>query len=244
MVLAFHGVFSDSKTIHPLKSSLAMSSSSFDDVIKWLGKYYRFLTFDEYINGRDGVLITFDDGYANNLSVVLPILEKYSAPAIIFVTCDHIDKEQNHSRMQEGNYPSYDLHETPVYNHYFDGLTHRQLLELYNSPLIEIGNHTYHHKNLANLEYAEIKLEVERAHNFLKEIIGSTTRLFAYPRASYDNTTIRVLNDLGYEYGFLLENGVEKSDNLRIKRLGIYNSNKYYLTYKLSILYNVFSSIR
>ncbi|HHP7239299.1 polysaccharide deacetylase family protein [Longibacter sp.] len=42
---------------------------------------------------RDGAgyLLTFDDGYRNNLTNALPVLEEYDAPALIFVTTGFID---------------------------------------------------------------------------------------------------------------------------------------------------------
>jgi len=246
VVLALHGVYDDSVFGRALRArtSLAMPLSGFEDVIKWLNGAYDFLTFDEYIDGKNGVLLTFDDGYANNLTEALPILEEYSVPAIVFVTCDHLDKEQRHSRMQGGNYPYHIPEEAAVYNHCFDGLTEKQLIELHSSPLIEIGNHTFHHKNLASLDYAEIRSEIAKADEVIKDIVGATTRLFAYPRARLSNKTIQVLHDLGYKYAFLLENGVMKGHNLRLKRLGVYSSNPLYLLLKLSTIYNVYSSIK
>lgn len=239
IALAFHGIYSGSMVAHPLDTSRIMSSIEFENVIKWLKKRYRFLTFDEYIKGKKGVLVTFDDGYANTLTEALPILERHSIPAIVFVTCDHINERQNHSRMSAVPYPPCNFDEVSLHNHYFDGLTQSQLLELHNSPLIEIGNHTFHHKDLANLDPPEIKSEIESANDFIERITGSLPRLFAYPFGSFSNTYIQVLIDLGYEYGFALENGVTKGNNLIIKRFGIYHSDRLYLTCKLSILFRV-----
>ena len=241
IVLAFHGVYDDSFVKQPLETSRIISSSDFEKIIKWLNGAFEFLTFDQYVNGEKGVLITFDDGYENNLTVALPLLEKYSAPAIVFVSCCHIKKEQNHSRMKPSSYPSFKQDEISTNNHYFDGLTHSQLRELNSSPLIEIGNHTFHHKDLVNLDYPDLKSEIQDATDFIERITGSRPRLFAYPFGSFSNTSIQVLNDLGYEYGFALENGVTKDDNLKIKRLGIYRSDKWYLTCKLSVIYDVYN---
>jgi len=42
--------------------------------------------------GARGVVVTFDDGYANNYSLALPILQKYNFPATIFLTTGFLDR--------------------------------------------------------------------------------------------------------------------------------------------------------
>lgn len=53
---------------------------------------------DRLSNGdlpKNTILITFDDGYRDNLTEALPVLEKYSVPATIFITTGLIDHETN-----------------------------------------------------------------------------------------------------------------------------------------------------
>ena len=40
---------------------------------------------------QNGVLLTFDDGFLNNFSNVLPVLETYDAPALFFITTENIE---------------------------------------------------------------------------------------------------------------------------------------------------------
>ncbi|WP_073615462.1 polysaccharide deacetylase family protein [Desulfopila aestuarii] len=69
-----------------------------DKGLNILSKKYSFISITEAIDMLTGVIpikpysmvLTFDDGYRNNLSHALPILSKYNAPAAIFLSTGHI----------------------------------------------------------------------------------------------------------------------------------------------------------
>jgi len=44
--------------------------------------------------GQLNILVTFDDGYINNLTLALPVLEQLRVPALFFVSTDHIQSGQ------------------------------------------------------------------------------------------------------------------------------------------------------
>lgn len=89
LVLLYHRVADD-----PVDSQLlAVSPENFDAHLKELAENYRVLPLhqllEESSKGRlptDTLAITFDDGYLDNLTNALPLLEKYGLHATIFVT--------------------------------------------------------------------------------------------------------------------------------------------------------------
>lgn len=71
---------------------------TFKRQIAYLNKYYEIISLDEFYNryqskkftNREAVL-TFDDGYLNNLNVVYPILNELNLPFTVFVSTEHIE---------------------------------------------------------------------------------------------------------------------------------------------------------
>lgn len=73
------------------------SVSLFKKQIKYLNKYYEIISIIEFekrllnnsFSNRE-IVLTFDDGYANNLYIVEPILRKYALPFTVFISTDNI----------------------------------------------------------------------------------------------------------------------------------------------------------
>ncbi|WP_346900481.1 polysaccharide deacetylase family protein [uncultured Roseibium sp.] len=76
--------------------------SDFEELLGSIRKSGRdILTFDEAHRrledpaGRPFVVLTFDDGYRSNLELALPVMERYEAPATIFVPTQMMTREIN-----------------------------------------------------------------------------------------------------------------------------------------------------
>jgi len=80
---------------------LAISPAKFKSQIEYLKKKMHILTLGEFLNRikqndslSNCVLITFDDGYADNFIQAKPILEQLETPAVFFITTGMINKNK------------------------------------------------------------------------------------------------------------------------------------------------------
>ncbi len=76
--------------------SLAIRPEVFEAHIRFYKEHYKILRFeDDWSNVREpSLIITFDDGYADNYYNALPILEKYEVPATVFVSTGNLDTDK------------------------------------------------------------------------------------------------------------------------------------------------------
>ena len=97
LILLYHRVSEDSSDPY----SLTATPSHFAEHMEVLRKLARPMRLEEMIrhilDGRRparGVVVTFDDGYADNLHNAKPLLEKYEIPATVFVASGHVGRGQ------------------------------------------------------------------------------------------------------------------------------------------------------
>lgn len=117
------------------------------------------------------VVFTFDDGYKDNLTVALPILQKYGFSATVFVATD---------LMGTGNYLSWD-----------------DVRELTRQG-VEIGSHTAGHVALAALTPEEIEKQLAGSKAAIAQQTGVSPITFAYPFGSRSPVVESALRQTGY----------------------------------------------
>jgi len=93
-ILIFHRVLSQADPLFPGEQD----ARRFDEVLSWVARWFQVLPLDEAVSCLgSGTLparaaaITFDDGYADNATNALPILQRHKMPATFFVATSFLD---------------------------------------------------------------------------------------------------------------------------------------------------------
>lgn len=172
-ILAYHKVDND-------HSVYSVSEKVFDEQLKYLHQNgYKAITLEKMQELMDNrklgeekyIVITFDDGYENNLTKALPILQKYNYPATVFVVTGSVGA---------ANY-----------------LSPKQVGELSKAG-IEIGSHTDRHLPLATLSAEEVEKELVISKQYLEYLTLKTVKYLAYPNGSYNDKIGKILEKTGY----------------------------------------------
>lgn len=137
-VLYYHRVFEKKNDIN----LLCVEPKKFEQQMKYLKQYYNILRFEEdwTQSDRDSIVITFDDGYLDNLTYALPLLEELQIPATIFVSTETLLgfselwwDELETVLLSDGNYPDVFQLQDNVYNCEWRTDTYEFRLNCYNA---------------------------------------------------------------------------------------------------------------
>jgi peptidoglycan/xylan/chitin deacetylase (PgdA/CDA1 family) len=135
-VLCYHRVTNKTSDLN----SIIVSPENFRAQLEWLKQRYRIVRFEDKWDHRGGpaVAITFDDGYADNLTEALPILEEQGVPATFFISTRHLDSGEEFwwdtlERMLSGKdgYPHRFALEDPKHGRSWNTATHSDRMAMF-----------------------------------------------------------------------------------------------------------------
>jgi peptidoglycan/xylan/chitin deacetylase (PgdA/CDA1 family) len=152
---------------------------------------------------RRSVLITFDDGYADNYKIAWPISQKYNIKMNFFICTSLIGEESPFIMTKDGyklirNYNIVEGHDSNIFSHIrqfpqlWRSLTWKELREMKNAGA-GIGFHSHYHRNLALLTPKEIVDDITTGQGIFKRRIGYEPREFALPYGGYEEYTLKTL---------------------------------------------------
>ncbi len=241
-VLLFHGISSQRYLAVPDDVQPSLSRDELRTILSWLQPRFRFLSPTEFFAAdHPGVLLTFDDGLANNVTNALPVLEEYNAPAIFFVSTQHVLEPRNWlsatRQMARRGWGSEDAVPEDIALDYYDGMSADQLVRCAAHPLITIGSHTVSHSFLTRCSIDELSFELTESKRALEAMSGKTVDLFAYPTGDYNREVAEAVQAAGYRAAFAVAPRNVGLPGFEIPRIGIYQPEPPYLSLKLSGLY-------
>ncbi len=173
-ILAYHRV-GDQAEIY------SVSPADFERQMKYLADNgYTAISLKEMFTGFAGqqrlpakpVVITFDDGYADNYWTALPILQKYGMKATVFIITGQVGQ------------PDY--------------LSWEQIAHMQRQGM-EIGSHTVNHVTLTEIPPDERNHEIAAAKAALDANLDEAVEFLAYPFGQYDIALYPLLRQAGYK---------------------------------------------
>lgn len=173
LILMYHRVLPDEADVSGLEPGMFVRASTFERQVAWIKERWPVRTLGRAIAEPPAeeapavCVITFDDGWRDNLTVAWPILKRHDVPATIFVVSDWIAAGRN----EHGDFVRPDE------------------LGLLSRAGIEIGAHTASHPRLDRVDEREAEAEMRGAKEAVERWTDGPCRVFAYPYGAHDETT-------------------------------------------------------
>lgn len=238
LVFYFHGLFESfkQKDLNHIDPQTNITVEQFADFIDYFqNNNYKFLSPEGLKSDLENgpyAMITFDDGYFNNM-LALDILNKYKVPAVIFISTRNIIENKSYwwdiiykYRTKQGmsiqkirneqnslKKLKYTLIDDYILKNFgkeafvpwseIDRPFNREeIKELAKNPYISIGNHTHNHAILVNYNKDEIKDELSISNKIIYELTDSFPISIAFPNGNYNQEVLEATEEEGFRYAF------------------------------------------
>ena len=168
-----------------------ISPARFERQLQWLARWRRVVTLEETLRSparKNLIALTFDDGYQDNLTVALPLLEKYQMPMTIFITAGFVGREGYLSADEVG--------------------------EIASHPLVTVGAHGLWHRHFNRLTESEARFELTESRRLLSEMSGKPVDLLAWPYGVCNSELERLSEECGYRASWSVWKGTNSTHSL------------------------------
>jgi peptidoglycan/xylan/chitin deacetylase (PgdA/CDA1 family) len=158
VILLYHRVGDSDREID-------MPVATFARQLESLAERGSVITLADAARGRSGgVVLTFDDGYADFHRCVVPTLVRFGLPATLYLATGLVRGESAAPANGEA-------------------LTWTQLAEAVATGLVNVGSHTHTHADLSHAPREVVEEEMRRSKDLIEHHLGTSCVDFAYPWA-------------------------------------------------------------
>ncbi|MGD9843151.1 MAG: poly-beta-1,6-N-acetyl-D-glucosamine N-deacetylase PgaB, partial [Steroidobacteraceae bacterium] len=231
-VLSYHEIADPADA---LIKEYAVTPTNFVRQIDWLrNNGYHFVSVDDLLEDKAGsshlpdkaVLITFDDGYQSMHRYAWPLLKMLRIPSVVAVVGTW---EEDKAKV---NFDGHDISRDKL-------MSWKELRELSDSGLVEIGSHSYDlHRGIPgnpeeNLEpaavtrhwskqthsyedessyHTRVEADIRRSAEIIKQRVGRAPRVIAWPYGRYSYELRDIAVRYGMSIGLTLDDGANMED--------------------------------
>lgn len=143
------------------------------------------------------ITITFDDGFVNNLTEAVPLMQQAGIRAINYLVADRIGQTSDWEAREGGE---------------ADPLMNESQIKDWLAAGHWIGAHTCTHPRLSLLSRKEAKEEIFSGKKKLEDCFGTPIEHFAYPYGDYSETTVELVQEAGFQTACTMHRGINLSD--------------------------------
>lgn len=191
---------------HPISSEhkIYVTKSNFKKHLKFFkARGFETLTFSDLALFRTGqrkfqdfpkkpLVLTFDDGYQDNLLNASPLLKEYNYRAQIFLLAD--SKISSNQWDQTGSEPSHEI---------ISGAERKK----WPSSQFEVGSHGFSHKRMTTLSDQEALYELTESKKSLEAELGIHVNCFAFTYGETSDRAAQLAAEAGYDYAINTDSG-------------------------------------
>jgi peptidoglycan/xylan/chitin deacetylase (PgdA/CDA1 family) len=220
----------------------------FENIIVWFKKNgFRFLSLQDFLFNlqnnvkiKGAIWLSFDDGYQENMTNVLPVLKQYQVPATFFISTKSVEEgyfwwdiisknssKQAYNLWKISNRERVEIiskvkREKPFIPR--RAIKLESLKELSLEPLVDIANHTDDHVICNNCCDEELIREIKLCEEKLINWVGSKyVNVFSYPNGDFNDSVKSVVKNNNMVAAFTNDPKLitDKSDMYLIPRIGV-----------------------
>ena len=180
------------------------------------------ITFADYLKFANGelpltdfparpIILTFDDGYTDNYTNLLPLMQQYGYRGVLYLLGDF-----------EVRFNKWDVEIDPTE-------PRSDIMDLAQKRAFvaagwEIGAHTMSHPRLTTLPLAEAEAEIQRSKKALEAALQTEIVSFAYPYGDLNNAVKNAVRAAGFALGIATDTGGMQleDDRMQVFRVNMF----------------------